>query len=120
MTQKRHYQEGDDTAFYLKYKSLEDMLKIIIYSSQSMLGTTPMLYHIIHNNRQILFIQTGGMIGAGTVIVHYTIQSDKPIKKFIELKRLSGEFSYADRIGSDSLSLYVPVLELEASSFNFP
>jgi 1-aminocyclopropane-1-carboxylate deaminase/D-cysteine desulfhydrase-like pyridoxal-dependent ACC family enzyme len=75
LTQKRHYQEDDDTAFYLKYKSLEDMLKIIIYSSQSMLGTTPMLYDIVHNDRQILFIQTGGIIGAGSVIVHYTIQT---------------------------------------------
>jgi hypothetical protein len=65
-------------------------------------------------------------------LVHYTVQSDKPNKKFIELKRLSGEFSYVDKIGSDSISLYVdkigsdsislyvPVLELEASSFNFP
>ena len=53
-------------------------------------------------------------------LVHYTVQSDKPNKKFIELKRLSGEFSYVDKIGSDSMSLYVPVLELEASSFNFP
>jgi hypothetical protein len=119
LTQKRHYEEGD-TAFYLKYKSLEDMLKIIIYSSQSMLGTIPMLYHIIHNDRQILFIQTGAIIGAGSITVHYTIQTDKPIKKFIELKRLSGEFSYVDKIGSYSVSLYVPVLELDASSFNFP
>ena len=85
-----------------------------------MLGTIPMLYHIIYNDRQILFIQTGGIIGAGSVTVHYTIQSDKPNKKFIELKRLSGEFSYVDKIGSYSVSLYVPVLELDASSFNFP
>jgi hypothetical protein len=97
------------------------MLKIIIYSLQSMLGTVPMLYHIIHNDRQILFIQTaGGVVGGNSVIIHYTIQSDKPNKKFIELKRLSGEFSYVHKIGSDSMSLYVPVLELEASNFNFP
>jgi hypothetical protein len=117
---KRRHEEGD-TAFYLKYKSLEDMLKIIIYSSQSMLGTVPMLYHIIHNDRQILFIQAAGaVIGGGGVTIHYTIQSDKPNKKFIELKRLSGEFSYVDKIGNDSMSLYVPVLELETSNFNFP
>jgi hypothetical protein len=111
--------EGN-TAFYLKYKSLEDMLKIIIYSSQSMLGTIPMLYHIIHNDRQILFIQTGVIIGVGSVIIHYSIQSDEPIKKFIELKRLSGKFSYIDKIGNDSMSMYIPILELETSSFNFP
>ena len=51
---------------------------------------------------------------------HYIIQSEKPNKKFIELKRLSGEFSYVDKIGDDSMSLYVPVLELETSTFNFP
>jgi hypothetical protein len=120
LTKKRRYEEADN-AFYLKYKSLEDMLKIIIYSSQSMLGTVPMLYHIIHNDRQILFIQTaGGVVGGNSVIIHYTIQSDKPNKKFIELKRLSGEFSCVDKIGSESMSLYVPVLELEASNFNFP
>jgi hypothetical protein len=28
-------------AIYLKYKSLEDMLKVIVYSSQSALGLTP-------------------------------------------------------------------------------
>ena len=82
-TKKRRYEEADN-AFYLKYKSLEDMLKIIIYSAQSMLGTVPMLYHIIHNDRQILFIQTaGGVAGGSSVIIHYTIQSDKPNKKFI-------------------------------------
>jgi hypothetical protein len=117
---KTRYEEGN-AVFYLKYKSLEDMLKIIIYSSQSMLGTVPMLYHIIHNNRQILFIQTAGaVVGGGSVTIHYFIQSDKPNKKFIELKRLSGEFSFVDRIGTDSVSLYVPILESETSSFIFP
>lgn len=85
-----------------------------------MLGTVPMLYHIIHNDRQILFIETTGGVIGGSVTIHYTVQSDKPNKKFIELKRLSGEFSYVDKIGNDSMSLYVPVLELEASNFNFP
>ena len=118
---KKSSHDPYNTVFYLKYKNLEDMLKIIIYSSQSMLGTVPMLYHIIHNDRHILFIQTaGGVIGGGSVTIHYTIQSDKPNKKFIEFKRLSGEFSHVDKIGSDSMSLYVPVLELEASNFNFP
>jgi hypothetical protein len=120
LTKKRRYEEDDDTVFYLKYKSLEDMLKIIIYSSQSMLGTIPMLYHINYNNQQILFMQTGVAVGGGAVTIHYIIQSEKPNKKFIELKRLSGEFSYVDKIGNDSMSLYVPVLELETSTFKFP
>jgi hypothetical protein len=104
-------------AVYLKYKSLEDMLKVIVYSSQSALGLTPMLYHLQHNSREILFIQTGAV---GTSTVHYVVQSSKPEKKFIELKRLTGEFVYVDTLGTDTLSLYVPILELEKVSYTFP
>ena len=104
-------------AVYLKYKSLEDMLKVIVYSSQSALGLTPMLYHLQHNSREILFIQTGAV---GTSTVHYVVQSSKPEKKFIELKRLTGEFVYVDTLGTDTLSLYVPILVLEKVSYTFP
>jgi hypothetical protein len=104
-------------AVYLKYKVLEDMLKVIVYSSQSALGLTPMLYHLQHNNREILFIQTGAV---GTSTVHYVVQSSKPEKKFIELKRLTGEFVYVDSLGTDTLSLYVPILELEKVTYTFP
>jgi hypothetical protein len=104
-------------AVYLRYKSLEAMLKVIVYSSQSALGLTPMLYHLQHENREILFIQTGAI---GTSIVHYVVQSTKPEKKFIELKRLTGEFVYVDALGTDTLSLYVPILELEKVTFKFP
>ncbi|MGA7370037.1 MAG: hypothetical protein WBX01_12985 [Nitrososphaeraceae archaeon] len=104
-------------AVYLKYKCLEDMLKVIVYSSQSALGLTPMLYHLQHNNREILFIQTGAV---GTSTVHYVVQSSKPEKKFIELKRLTGEFVYVDSLGTDTLSLYVPILELEKVTYTFP
>ena len=110
--------EGEhNDAVYLKYKSLEDMLKVIVYSSQSALGLTPMLYHLKHENREILFIQTGAV---GTSIVHYVVQSNKPEKKFIELKRLTGEFVYVDALGTDTLSLYVPILELERVTYSFP
>ena len=110
--------EGDhNDAVYLKYKALEDMLKVIVYSSQSALGLTPMLYHLKHENREILFIQTGAV---GTSIVHYVVQSNKPEKKFIELKRLTGEFVYVDALGTDTLSLYVPILELEKVTYSFP
>lgn len=70
--------------------TLEDMLKIILYSSQSMFTIVPMLYHINYNNKEILFIQTG-MVGG--VVVHYIIQEAKPDKKFIKLNKLSGHFS---------------------------
>jgi hypothetical protein len=102
---------------YLKYKSLKDMLKVIVYSSQSALGLTPMLYHLHHENREILFIQTGAI---GASIVHYVVQPSKPEKKFIELKRLTGDFAYVDTLGTDTLSLYVPILELEKATFTFP
>jgi hypothetical protein len=45
---------------------------------------------------------------------------EKPGKKFIELKRLSGEFSFVDKIGSDGMSLYIPILELDKSTLKFP
>ena len=110
--------EGEhNDAVYLKYKALEDMLKVIVYSSQSALGLTPMLYHLKHENREILFIQTGAV---GTSIVHYVVQSNKPEKKFIELKRLTGEFVYVDALGTDTLSLYIPILELEKVTYSFP
>jgi hypothetical protein len=102
---------------YLKYKSLEDVLKVIVYSAQSAIGLTPMLYHIAYNNYQIIFIQTGS-IGGSTI--HYIMLDEKPSKKFIELKRLTGEYQFVDRIGTDTQSLYVPVLELEKSTLRFP
>lgn len=102
---------------YLKYENLEDMLKVIIYSAQSMLGVIPMLYHVSYNGKSVLFIQTGAV---GGVTVHYVIPKDKPAKKFIQLKRLTGEFAYIDSIGTDAQSLYVPILALEKSTLAFP
>jgi hypothetical protein len=102
---------------YLKYRTLEDMLKVIVYSAQSALGLTPMLYHIVDNGREILFIQTGTV---GGNIVHFVIQEQKPKEKFIQLKRFTGEFSFLDNIGTDAQSIYVPILELESSTLRFP
>ena len=102
---------------YLKYQNLEDMLKVIIYSAQSMLGVIPMLYYINYNNKNILFIQTGAV---GGVTIHYVLQNEKPVKKFIQLKRLSGEFVFIDSIGTDAQSLYVPILNLDGSTLGFP
>jgi hypothetical protein len=102
---------------YLKYQNLEDMLKVIIYSAQSMLGVIPMLYYIEYNSKHVLFIQTGTV---GGVTVHYVVENEKPTKKFIQLKRLSGEFTFVDSIGTDAQSLYVPLLNLETTTFAFP
>jgi hypothetical protein len=102
---------------YLKYETLEDLLKVIVYSAQSALGLTPMLYYINYNNQQILFILTGA---GGGIIINYIVQNERPSKKFIELKRLSGEFSFVDSIGTDTQSLYVPIIKIEKSTLKFP
>ena len=102
---------------YLKYEELEDMLKVIIYSSQSMLGVVPMLYYINHGGKHVLFIQTGTI---GNATIHYIIQKDKPAKKFIQLKRLTGDSQFVDAIGTDTQALYVPILRLEKSTLEFP
>ena len=66
-----------NTIFYLKYKNLQDILKIIIYYSQSMLGNIPMLYHTIRNNQHVLFIRKGGAVGDGVLTIHYIMQKYK-------------------------------------------
>ena len=109
--------KNESISTYLKYKNLEDMLKVIVYSAQSAMGLTPMLYHINYTNKQILFIQTGAI---ASTIIHYIVLNEKPTKKFIELKRLTGQFSFTDNIGTDTQSLYIPILELEESTLKFP
>lgn len=99
---------------YLEYESLKDMLKVILYSLQGMFGFVPMLYHITW---QIIFIQTGTV---GGVIVHYLVQNAKPDKRFVKLNRLSGDFTFAENIGTDAQSLYIPILELKRSTLHFP
>jgi hypothetical protein len=108
---------SDGEIVYLKYQNLEDMLKVIIYSAQSMLGVVPMLYHINQDGMHLLFIQTGTI---GGVTIHYIVQNEKPSKKFIQLKRLSGEYTFIDSLGADAQSLYVPILQLEKSTLVFP
>jgi hypothetical protein len=102
---------------YLKYQELDDMLKVIIYSAQSMLGVMPTLYYINEGGKNILFIQTGTI---GNATIHYIVQKDRPAKKFIQLKRLTGDSTFVDAIGSDAQSLYVPILKLEKSTLQFP
>lgn len=82
-----------------------------------MLGAVPLIYHVNQNNHDVIFIQTGTI---GGITVHYLIISEKPKKKFIELKRLTGDFTFVEKIGSDSMSLYIPILELEKVTLKFP
>jgi hypothetical protein len=101
----------------MKYKTYDDLLKVILYSSQSVLGVVPLLYHINFSNQDVVFLQTGAV---GGLVVHYLINKEKPPKKFIELKRLSGDFTFVDKIGNDGMSLYIPILELDKSTLKFP
>ena len=102
---------------FFKYKSLEDMLKVILYSSQSPIGLIPMLYHAIKNNKEVLFIQTGNI---GGTTIHYFFPFENMLKKYVQLKRLTGEFNFVDHIGLDTLSIYVPILELDDVNIPFP
>ena len=102
---------------FLKYKNLTDMLKVILFSSQSALGLTPMLYHITVKEEEILFIETGALGGA---LVHYIVEKEKPSMRFIELRQLTGEYNFVEKIGNDTHSIYIPILELESTSIEFP
>jgi hypothetical protein len=53
-------------------------------------------------------------------VINYILQHKEPPKKWIELKRLTGEYSFVDKVSNDAKSLYIPKLELEKSTFNFP
>lgn len=55
---------------YLEYETLKDMLKVILYTSQSFMSITPLLYYINYQDRDILFIHTGIV---GGVVAHYHI-----------------------------------------------
>ena len=109
--------KDDSSITFLKYKNLTDMLKVILFSSQSALGLTPMLYHITVRQEEILFIETGALGGA---LVHYIVEKEKPSMKFIELKQLTGEYDFVEKIGNDTHSIYIPILELESTSIEFP
>ncbi len=108
---------NDAQITYLKYKEYGDLLKVILYSSQSVLGAVPLVYHQNYNGQNIIFIQTGTV---GGNVIHYLLTNSAPTKKFIELKRLTGDFSFVEKIGTDGMSLYIPILELEKSTLQFP
>ena len=108
---------SESEIIYLRYGTFGDMLKVIIYSAQSMLGVTPMLYYLHNRNRHILFIQTGTV---GGTTIHYILHDQSPVKNLIQLKRLTGDYSYVDAIGTDAQSLYVPIVRLESTNLEFP
>lgn len=116
-TRKHSMSSNENQTTYLKYKEYSDLLKVILYSSQSVLGVVPLIYHLNQNGQNIIFIQTGAM---GGNVIHYLISNGPPSKKFIELKRLTGDYTFVEKIGTDGMSLYIPILELEKSNLKFP
>ncbi|CUR51791.1 conserved protein of unknown function [Nitrosotalea devaniterrae] len=108
---------NDNQITYLKYKEYGDLLKVILYSSQSVLGAVPLVYHVNANGQNVIFIQTGAI---GGNVIHYLTSNGPPTKKFIELKRLTGDYTFVEKIGTDGMSLYIPILELEKSNLKFP
>ena len=92
------------------------MLKVILYALEYPPGSSLMLCHIKSCNKDVLFVESGIL----NTVVNYILQDREPPKKWIELKRLTGEYNFVDKIGNDAKSLYIPILELEKSTFNFP
>jgi hypothetical protein len=90
---------------------------VIIYSAQSAFDLTSMLCYINYSNQEILFMLTGA---GGGIIINYIVQNEKLSKKFIGLKRLSGEFSFVDNIVTDTKSLYVLIIKIGNSTLKFP
>ena len=102
---------------YLQYENLKELLNVILYTSQSFVSITPLLYHITYQNTEILFVHTGIV---GGVVAHYHVIEEKPLKKFVELNKMTGDFNFADGVGSNPQSIYVPVVRLIKSTLMFP
>ena len=102
---------------YLKYSSLEDMFKIILSSAQSALGIISLLYFLNYKNQNLMFIYNSSI---GSSLIHYNILSEKPLTKFVQLNKQSGEYKYIDDVGNESHSIYIPILELENTTLEFP
>lgn len=102
---------------YLQYENLKDMLSVILYTSQSFMTITPLLYNITYHNKEILFIHTGIV---GGIVSHYHVIQNKPEKKFVELNKMTGEFNFINTIGNNTQSIYIPIVKLVKSTLRFP
>ncbi|MDQ6723455.1 MAG: hypothetical protein M3Z01_04230 [Thermoproteota archaeon] len=109
--------QGEWFTTYLQYENLKEMLNVILYTSQSFMSITPLLYHITYQNKEILFIHTGII---GGVIAHYHILEERPTNKFVELNKMSADFKFVDIIGNNPQSIYIPVVNLVKSTLMFP
>ncbi|MER5175279.1 MAG: hypothetical protein ABJB76_09125 [Candidatus Nitrosocosmicus sp.] len=109
--------QGEWFTTYLQYENLKEMLNVVLYTSQSFMTITPLLYHITYQNKEILFIHTGII---GGVIAHYHVFEEKTMKKFVELNKMTSDFKFVDTIGNNPQSLYIPIVNLVKSTLMFP
>ncbi len=109
--------QGELFTTYLQYERLNDLLNVILRTSQSIMAITPSLYHIRYKDKEILFVHTG-MVGG--VVAHYYIIDEKPRTKFIELNKNTSEFNFTDHIGGNPQSIYIPIVNLKRSTLLFP
>lgn len=65
---------------YLEYETLKDMLKVILYTSQSFMSITPLLYYINYQDKDILFIHTGIV---GGIVAHYYLSVKNRRRKLL-------------------------------------
>ncbi len=109
--------QGDWFTTYFQYEHLSEMLHVILYASQSFVGTTPILYHITYQNKDILFIHTGII---GGVLAHYHILESRPKNRFVELNKITSDFKFVNKIGNNPQSIYIPIASLVKSTLAFP
>ena len=109
--------QGEWFTTYLQYESLKEMLNVILYTSQSFMTITPLLYHITYNNKEILFIHTGIV---GGVVAHYHVLEGKPATKFVELNKITSDYKFVEKSGSNPQSIYIPIVTLVKSTLVFP
>ncbi len=98
-------------------ENLKDLLNIVLYTSQSFMAITPMLYYIKYKDKEILFVHTGIV---GGVVAHYLILEEKPSAKFIELNKMTSDYKFTNTIGGNSQSIYIPIVNLVRSTLVFP
>ena len=102
---------------YLEYENLNEMLNVILYTSQSFMAILPQLHYITYHDKEILFIHTGLV---GGIVAHYHIIKEKPNKKFVELNKMTSDYGFVDAVGANPQCIYIPIVRLIRSTLRFP
>ncbi|MDQ4074457.1 MAG: hypothetical protein M3162_09180 [Thermoproteota archaeon] len=109
--------QGEWFTTYLQYERLNDLLNVILYTSQSFMAITPSLYHITYKNEELLFVHTA-MVGG--VVAHFHVVDEKPTTRYIEFNKKTFQYYFTDSIGSNQQSIYIPIVKLIKSTLSFP